>query len=44
MKLVIVNELLPPKDAETFLRLAKLKVPTCEAQWGKMFDSYEVRK
>ena len=42
MKLVIVNEILPDKDAQTFLRLAKLKVPDCELQWGKMFDSYEV--
>lgn len=43
MKLVVVNEILPDKDAQSFLRLAKLKVPDCELQWGKMFDSYEVQ-
>lgn len=43
MKLIIVNELLPDRDAQTFLRLAQANVPKCEAAWGKMFDSYEVQ-
>lgn len=43
MKLVVVNEILPDKDAQVFLRLAQANVPTCEKAWGKMFDSYELQ-
>ncbi len=40
MKLIIVNEVLPPKDAEVFLRLAQEWVPKCQAPitgWDNYF-------
>lgn len=45
MKLIIVNEVLPPKDPEVFLRLAQEWVPKCqskEAGWDVLYDDYQL--
>ena len=45
MKLVIINEVLPVKDAEVFLRLAQYWLPiiqNCKTGWNTVFDSVEL--
>lgn len=45
MRLVIINEVLPPKDADIFFRLAVDQIALCQAPqtgWDTVFDSVQV--
>ena len=43
MKLLLLNEVLPDRDAQIILRAAREHVPKCEAQWDSMFESIELQ-